>query len=785
MEKDFQGPAAYIWRVSGVLGWVGVSGIHGGAVSVVRSFPSAVMLSSMARLWPANLGQLGLAWIVGVLRFLHVTFLKSFPSLAVGRENSDENGHAVRKDEAGSKLVSSASSGTEPVRDEAVSKAVEAKPSRAPTQIDGNARKGGKERKGKATGRTHGKWKQKAQKVPKNEAGAESGKSCDAESRKPKSESNDTNQEQCTEVKNTEEECFEDCDEEILPLEQRCEMEDRNKDDDNIGIIDAELASDDLSQDVHYQATNGMELSNFAQSAALPVETVAMEAVWPGRNRPRKKRRRAKGSKQGSSVSTLGDRNLLNHSRIGGEFIGMVDDCPSSHANCILALPAVNSTMFGGLALGNSRQKPSARVHPSRSTSAIDCALTSSEYDLSPEPKASLVDVVLPVGSEIDAVKSPSLFVNLRQNSVKICSFAEFGEGSAKMSGSLSSDVVTPVQRSYDSGIRVGSEVSCCDSVVESRCFTPSSFYELSHFGKCLSTSTKPQNFVNSHSMFDSTEAKLTHPGLRSVEVRPSYVEPPRFKPRSLVNPLPAGPMLSGANCNVLVETAAPEVINKPDLISVQGTATQIMESLVVNKAQKGSSGFEERRPSKLDEEGFHDFACSDCRSDSFPRCCNEAVVNGVCHENGFHGNQESSHSVVKLIRFRTDKSRTESSPVRATRLIAHEQPAYTRGNRGRSSGSISDPIHRYFRNSVAKESGPFVKKTKDKPPRSLPRNERRAGFRTRSAIQEYIQRDELQRIAEMNFNLRRAQQFLHLEYLIIVEKQKQKNCDVVIFTSN
>lgn len=674
---------------------------------------------------------------------MFVDLLSLFFCSAVGREHSDENRNSVRKDEAGSKSVSPASSGTEPVRDGAVSKPADAKLSRAPTQTDGSSRKGGKERKGKATGKIHGKCKQKVQKVPRNEVV----KNCDAESRKHVSESDDTNQEQCTEVKNMEEECFEDCDEEILPLEECCEMEDRNKEDDNIGIIDAELTSDDLCQGVHCQSNNGVEFSDFVQSAVSPVETFAMGAVWPGRNRPRKKRQRAaKGPKQGSSVSTPGDHNLSNG--------GMVDDCPLSRANCILSLPTMNSTMFGGLALGNSRQKPSARVHPSRSTSAIDCALTSSEYDLSPEPKASLVDVTLPVESEIDAVKSASLFVDLCQNSVNFCSCAEFSEGSMKMPG-LSSDVMTPVQRSYG-------EVSCCDSVVENNCFLPSSFYELSHFGKCLSTRMKPQNFVNSHSVLDSTEANMSHPRLRNLEVRPSYVEPPRFKPRSLVNPLPAGPMLSGANSNVMAETTAPEVINKPDSISVQGTTTQIIESLVINKAEKGSSVFEERRLSKFEQEGFQNFARFDCRSDSFPDCCNQAVANGVCHENGFHGNRESSQSVVKLIRCRTDESCAKSSPVRTMRLIAHGQTAYASGNRDHSSNSLSDPIHRYFRNSVAKESVSFIKKTKDRPPRSLPKNERRAGFRTRSAIREYVQRDELQLITEMKFNLRRAQQFLH-----------------------
>lgn len=764
------------------------------------------MLSSMAKLWPANFGHLGLHWILGLFRYLHVTFLKSFPLTRIGQQRLDEIKSPVREDDdkykaRSSSSSSSSSSSAAPVRERVVSSAVESRLVRAPTQVDRRTRRGGKEmtKKGKANGKAQAK--QKMQKLQRNETEPRFQRNPDLQLCQSISELENSDQEHGAEVKNMEEECFEDCEGESLPLNENCDVDNLGGENNSVELIASEDVGEVLSEIIPYQVSHGQKSSDAVQLTMAPVETVSKETGYSGRNRSRKNRRKGRVVRQ-MPLIFVSTPAAQSHQPDGDEIcgmnsdlVGMSSESPMSSVRCVASLPAVNCVLFGGgSALGNCRQKPSARVHPSRSTPTTDCALKSSDNGLSPEIKASVVDF-LSVNSKSDGVDTCGAPVELYQNSRSILSCVARSEGSKKMQvvNSLSCMTANSDQRSYDSGIDVRNDMTCLDFASESHhmsSMTASTFYEFPHIGKSPLTRPRPRNLVNPFSLYDSTA------GLRRAEVKPSYVEPPRFRPRSMVNPLPARLLPSRTGCNA--ERSASELASASDSVElhVARTARANDSRVLVSEEPKNVNEREERWASTaatFTEESSCECAALNSCSDSFPPL-DDHQSHGIgdqsslrCHVKGILEKQELSHSAVPLIHCRSGRSHLESNPIRAPRRHAvSKQPLCTKTTL--SQGPVLVPVPARmsspsvchdFKNSRVKENGLFGKKTN---PRNLPKSGKSVGFRTSVFKQDSIKSNESREANQRNFDLWRARQFLYAEFLTIVEKQKQNNRDVVIF---
>ena len=286
--------------------------------------------------------------------------------------------------------------------------------------------------------------------------------------------------------------------------------------------------------------------------------TIPEERLVSSRSQTRKKRRKGKQNRSQKPDSTS---VAVKISTVNGSTIVTSDPVPDSSSSNLLPVSCVNSVSFCCHQLSNARQKPSARVPPSRPT-AVDHGLSS-----------RVVTCVL--GDKIDlgekTMDGISSVENKRMDEEKLCNvedrvlvkvLSSDSNNTFIVDSKSSSDLETsqPFKNNLVQGLStVNSEeilhdITSCVTVPASVSVCPlsPSRKQPTLIGP-QGDRVKPQSTVNPFSVLDSdTLAKpfhivnqTLHPNLQSrtrieptAGAKPKFNQPPRLKPRSLVNPL-------------------------------------------------------------------------------------------------------------------------------------------------------------------------------------------------------------------------------------------------------
>lgn len=482
----------------------------------------------------------------------------------------DENGNPLPVEETGSTVDDAT---PDVVESQKVSRILEDQiPQNTVHSAEGKTSKSGKDAVRRGT-KTQGKAqiKQKLLKLKKNEISAkvtkilEQGSGGELVLHGTSAEVKNQKQDYKTRIKNTEEEYHGERDDEqqVMSLSETGSVEDDCKDEFN----EAENASNNA--DASFMCLSGQRDSDATDETFLAesYQKVPVERRSSTRSQSRKKRRKGKQNKSQNSKPDSTSVGVQISSATGATVTTsdpVIDNSSNVLPLSISPTNSLKSVSFCCHQLSNVRQKPSARVPPSRSTAVdhdlnsrmVSCVLgekSSSDLGEKTLNDLSIVEDRLDEEKFCDVEDQEMVKVSVEMRSDSSNTFIVDRKSSPvletsqpfknDLSQGLSTEVIQEILPKMQPCVTVQGSVSVCPLSPSRKQSTV-----IGQQGR-----VKPQSTVNPFSVLDSSTSvkpphtfnQTLHPTTQTririepiTGAKPKFNQSPRLKPRSLVNPL-------------------------------------------------------------------------------------------------------------------------------------------------------------------------------------------------------------------------------------------------------